>query len=251
MSHQFVLSALAASCVLSACVGVGTNDGAVSGSASGISEGFWSGTTSDRQEISVAMLGDGEVWAAVSNGGQPVALYQAPGYKVSDHDLTVTSPRRYGFGRRESDSSTMTAFVVPKASLAGASITASGRTAFTATYGGEDYYTQLDAGDLAGGWSGTVGSLAGTAPTTAMFDREGRFSYRNQGCTYSGTVKARSGVAVYDIEASAEASDVCPGAATVRGVAKLVMPSRNKMMIALVKPDRSDGTLLILNKNPI
>ncbi|RZI82159.1 MAG: hypothetical protein EOP38_16905 [Rubrivivax sp.] len=240
MSRKLIAVALT-TCALVACGGGGGGGGESSGP--GIAEGSWIGT-SEGDDVSVVVLDDGQVWGLVADGPYAYALFNAPSSSTSGDQFKLNNPRFYEFGAGSPVSGSIGA-TVTQTTMNGKAV-ANGQTSTFNLTREAGYNQAVTTAALAGTWTGSVGSLDGVDSITATVSANGTFTAFVGSCTIQGSLVPRGSVAVYTLVAQYQQSSGCPVNYQLKGIA--VPGGSNRLLLGAILPDRSDASLVILNK---
>ncbi|HMN92725.1 MAG TPA: hypothetical protein PKC60_05785 [Hydrogenophaga sp.] len=231
--------AVAAATFLVACGG--GSDDATAVSAEGIWVGSVGGDT-DADRVLLVVLGDGTYYGVYGDATGTYGLIQGTA-SSSGNNLVSGNGRDYGFGMGVPYGFSLSATVSSQSSLVGTATYAapilasvSYALSYDSSYG--DPVTLLE---LAGAYSGTVGSLAGVSLASLTISTTGALAaVSDTGCRVSGQLSPRGSTAVFDLTAALDAA-TCGQAINVQGIAGLTGVDRNALAFAAVTADRSDA----------
>ncbi len=230
---RFQWAALAVSAaVLSACGG-GGDDAATTVAA----EGFWTATTSDGLEVSLAILENGETWGVYADSSVAGVLY---GNASTSGSSVSGTGKTFDIVDRTVSSGTFSGTFAPKSSL---SVTTSDGTRINASYEA-DYDQPALLSNIAGSYSGI--GLSGfsnvqSIPITIAEDGSVSTPVDPQ-CTATGAVTPRpSGKNVFNVTVTFNGTNCALGdGTTTTGVAYYDTVDRVLLVLAL-NAAKTDG----------
>lgn len=239
------LTALAAALVLSACGGGGGDAVTTPTTTTASAEGFWSGTTSNGTEVSLAILENGETWGLYGNAS---ALTGAVYGMTSTSGTTLSgSGTGFNFVTGTSETGTFTGSVSTKATI---NFSASDGTQFNGTYDAS-YDQPASLANLAGSYTGwAVTGTTAAQTTTVVVDVNGNISSSfvsgSLSCTTSGTATPRaSGKNIFNLQLTFTGNFCALGNGTVvTGIA--AYDSVNRGLVAMgLNSAKSDGLIFL------
>ncbi|WP_296162499.1 hypothetical protein [Rhodoferax sp.] len=229
---------------MSACGG-GGGDGTTTTPTTASAEGFWSGTTSNGTQASLAILENGETWGLYGNSSSVKGAV----YGMTSTSGTTLSGSGTGFNfvTRTSGSGTFTGSVSTKGTI---NFNVSDGTQFTGTYD-TSYDQPASLANLAGSYTGwAVTGTTSPQTTTVVVDVNGNISSSfvsgSLTCTTSGTATPRaSGKNIYNLQLTFTGNFCALGSGTVvTGVA--TYDSVNRQLIAMgLNSAKSDGLIFL------
>ena len=205
-------------------------------------EGFWTGTASTGNDVSLAILENGETWGVYSRGSVIVgALY---GQTTTSGGTLIGSGQDFNIPSRTVVPGTYAGSFVAKTSV---SVRTSAGGSFTGIYD-TDYDAAPSLSALAGTFSGTGvsgGSPVQNAPVT--ISSNGAISVPSSlGCSASGTAVPRpSGKNIFNVTVTFNGSNCALGnGTTTAGIAYYDVPTRQLLVMAL-NSGKTDGFIYI------
>lgn len=239
------LIALAATAVLTACGGGGSDAVVTPVPAAASAEGFWNGTITGGYGASVAILENGETWGIYTSGNSLVGAVHA---QTTSNNLVLTgSGSSFNFLSRQSGSGTYSGSFVPKNSI---NFTTNDGTKFTGSYG-TTYEQPASLADLAGTYSGfsvtaTTGAQSIPVTISAGGTISGSVVSGNLSCSASGTATPRaSGKNIFNVQLSFSGNFCALGnGATTAGVAYYDAVNR-EIGVMTLNSAKTDGLVYI------
>lgn len=226
-------AALAVSTALLAACGGGDD----SSSTAVAAEGFWSATTTDGLDVTLAILENGETWGVYANSGIAGVLY---GNTTTSGSSVSGTGKTFDLVYRTVSSGTFSGTFAPKTSL---SVTTSDGTVINASYEIE-YDQPALLSNIAGSYSGeglSGFSTVQSVPITIAAD--GSISTPvDPNCTASGSVTPRSsGKNVFNVSVTFTGTNCALGnGTTTTGVAYYDTVDQSLLVLAL-NAAKSDG----------
>jgi hypothetical protein len=199
LRQAFILLGIAIALSAGGC-GSQNSDQASSLSSANTAEGLWAGTTNTNRTLTVAVLNDGAYYffySAAADLNQIAGVIQGTGTS-NNGSFTSSNAKDFGIGVAMRDA-TISADIAARQFLNG-SIAYSGAdtVTFTSSYN-TAYDTPPTVASLAGVYTGQVGSSGGVQAATVTAAADGTFTGIEQsGCTFTGTVTARTRGNVFD-----------------------------------------------------
>lgn len=240
-SIRFAIAA-AALATLQACGGGGGGGSKSSPPAANSSpEGSWSGTAASRGntlDVVMVVLENGQYYGVYAQGGSAYGLLEGTG-ATSGANFSSSNGRDFPFGDTTFAPFSLSATFTPKQSISGTAQYSSFASTFSVNYDiGYDTPASLNA--VAGSYSGSVGSLAGTSTVNLTIDTSGALTgTTSTGCQVSGTLAPRnSTTAVFNLTVHYDLA-TCGTGITVTGIAG--KSGAQGLVFAATLADRSDA----------
>jgi hypothetical protein len=212
-------------------------------------EGLWAGTTNTNRTLTVAVLDDGTYYffySAAANPNQIAGVIQGTGTS-NNGSFTSSNAKDFGIGVAMRDA-TISADIAARQFLNG-SITYSGAdtVTFTSSYN-TAYETAPTVASLAGVYTGQVGSSGGVQAATVTSAADGTFTGIEQsGCTFTGTVTARTRGNVFDQSMTFGGAPCFFAGSTFQGIVYFDIPTRRLYAAASNSP-RTDAAIFFGTK---
>lgn len=204
-------------------------------------EGFWSGTASTGNRVSLAILEDGETWGVYASGSSIVgALY---GQTTGSAGTLNGSGTDFNIPTRTTTPGSYTGSFTPKS---GINVRTSGGGTLSATYD-TDYDATPSLATLAGAFSGT-GVSGGTSVQSASvtISSNGTISVPGSGCSASGNAVPRpSGKNIFNVAITFTGNNCALGnGARTTGIAYYDVSTRQVLVMAL-NSGKTDGFIYL------
>jgi hypothetical protein len=234
-----ILSIIGAAIVLTACGGGGDDAPATT------AEGFWFGTASTGEDVTLAILDNGETWGVYTSGSLIEGVLY--GRTTSSGTSLSGSGTAFNLGSRTSTTATYSGTFNSKANI---SVRSSDGGSFSGTYE-RDYDVAPSLTAMAGTFTGT-GVSATTAPQSASvtISSTGAITVpASLGCSASGTASPRpSGKNIFDVSVTFSGSSCALGnGGTATGIAYYDTVERSLTVLAL-NSGKTDGFIYVGSK---
>jgi hypothetical protein len=229
-----ILSIIGLAIALSACGGGGNDEAPASLAA----EGFWTGAASTGNDVSLAILENGETWGVYSRGSVIVgALY---GQTTTSGSTLSGSGRDFNIPSRTVTQATYTGNFVAKTSV---SVVTAGAGSFAGAYDA-DYDAVPSLAALAGTFNETgLSGFSNVQSAPVTISPTGTVSVASSlGCSASGTAVPRpGGKNIFNVSVTFNGSNCALGnGATTTGVAYYDVLTRQLLVMAL-NSGKTDG----------
>jgi hypothetical protein len=215
-------------------------------SGGGAATGLWSGSTNTNRTVTGVVLGDGTYYVLYSVPGVPstiAGIVQGTG-SVSGSTFASTNAKDFNFETPGVFSASVSATVISKQSLNG-SITPSGSGAISfATVYDSDWEQTPTLSGLAGTYTGTVASSAGTESATVTVSASGAVNGTGaSGCTVTGTATPRTDGNAFNITLNWGGAPCLFAGQTFQGHAYYDAVPDKRLFAAAPNAARTDGVL--------
>jgi hypothetical protein len=248
--HLVSAAALATLALLAGCGGGG--DAGSSGAAQSSPQGIWTGratVSGSALDVTLVVLDDGTFYGLYGTGDTSSGLIQGSGTVAADK-FTSSNGRDYAFGAGSAAGFSLSAAFVAKSSINGtatypAPVNAS--AAYALNYDAT-YDTATSLANLAGSYTGTLGSLDGVSAVTLTIASTGAYTATTAlGCKVSGSLTPRGTTSLFNMSIVLDAA-TCGGAVNTNGIAGLTGTTGKSLAFAAVLADRSDAVFGVASK---
>ena len=211
--------------------------------------GLWAGTTNTNRTLTVAVLDDGTYYffySAAANPNQIAGVIQGTGTS-NNGSFTSSNAKDFGIGIAVRDA-TISADIGARQFFNG-SIAYSGAdtVTFTSSYN-TAYDTAPTVASLAGVYTGQAGSSGGVQTATVTAAADGTFTGIEQsGCTFTGTVTARTRGNVFDQSMTFGGAPCFFAGSTFQGIVYFDIPTR-RLYAAAPNSPRTDAAIFFGTK---
>lgn len=207
-------------------------------------EGLWAGIINTNQTLTVAVLDDGTYYffySAAANLNQIAGVIQGTGTS-NNGSFTSSNSKDFGIGVAVRDA-TIAADIAARQSLNGSiAYSGAGTVTFTSSYN-TAYDTAPTVASLAGVYTGQAGSSGGVQTATVTAAADGTFTGIEQsGCTFKGTVTARSRGNVFDQSMTFDGAPCFFAGSTFQGIVYFDISTR-KLYAAAPNSTRTDAAI--------
>lgn len=212
-------------------------------------EGLWFGTTSTNRTLTAAVLNDGTYYffySATANPNQVAGVIQGTGTS-NKGSFTSSNTKDFGIGTTVLDA-TISATYNASRFLNGSIIYSGGSTVtFTSSFNSA-YNTTPTVASLAGVYTGQAGSSGGVQTASITAATDGTFTGTEQsGCTFTGTVTARSRGNVFDQSITFGGAPCIFAGRTFQGIVYFDIQTR-RLFTAAPNSTRTDAAIFFGTK---
>jgi hypothetical protein len=212
-------------------------------------EGLWAGMTNTNRTLTTTVLDDSTYYSFYSvplNPHQIAGVIQ--GTATSNNgSFTSSNTKDFGIGVAVQDA-TISADYASRQFLNGSVLySGAGTVTFTSSYN-TAYDTAPTVASLAGVYTGQAGSSGGVQTATVIAAADGTFTGIEQsGCTFKGTVTARTRGNVFDQSVTFDGSPCLFAGSTFRGIVYFDIPAR-RLYAAAPNSHRTDAAIFFGTK---
>lgn len=252
LRHATILLGIALVLSASGC-GSQTSDQTSAQASANTAEGLWAGTTNTNRTLTAAVLDDGTYYffySAAANPNQIDGVIQGTGTS-NNGSFTSSNTKDFRIGvpvPLPALDATISADIGARQFFNGSiAYSGAGTVTFTSFYNSA-YDTAPTVASLAGVYTGQAASSRGMQTATVTAAADGTFTGIEQnGCTFSGTVTARTRGNVFDQSMTFGGAPCFFADSTFQGIVYFDIPTR-RLYVAAPNSPRTDAAIFFGTK---